>query len=375
MSNHLENLPREIFLQICSFLECKDCCGLKLACKKFLNLLDEIGEKPINPETLTIHTNINHNKNHRDKIVGISSDGKKFALRYRTCDGHILKIFNIDTSEVKKIGRNLFGHIEGLYFFDNDTKIILFLIAKIEIWDIIKINKLWSSIFKCTHFDNERCISLSSNEEKIVFLCKIYGHNDPIKILNLKNYELSDVIKTRQIPPNIISLSSNGKYMAIDVLMAQGYRIQIMNLETKEKYISCTNSSSQILDIVFFLDDKKIMVAYDSKDANLKIWDLETNTCRMVLQGHTDIVNKILLSGERRVITASLDQTIKIWSTINSKRSRCLFTLNIEQKNYILPKILSQEDNNYEKIIYVYLNKDGMFDIKIWKIPICKLHW
>lgn len=367
MSSHLEDLPREIFLWICSFLNCKDCKILKQVCKRFLNLLNDIGEGLFNPELIL------SNKGHI--VISISADGNKIAydcgLDWIDDRKTVIKIFDNKTGKnsVILVGTD---RILMAYFFDDDKKIIILFSYCIEIWDIDEAKRIWyyfSSLSSITH--RESC--LSQNKEKIAIVFSYFSCKDYfIEILDLKNckYEISDTILMGKKIPTSIVFSSSGKYIAIAM---EGYENKIVNLETEEKYIVCDENKSTIFDMVFFSADKKLIIANGHKTDNLKIWNLEKNNCQMILKGHKDTVKGIaLFSNERKAISASLDKTLKIWDIINGN---CLFTIDIEMKIYNFLRVASKKDANYEKIIYTFWNNNEIFEINTWKIAICRLHW
>ena len=46
----------------------------------------------------------------------------------------------------------------------------------------------------------------------------------------------------------------------------------------------------------------------------MRVWDLSTGRCTAVLEGHTDWVNSVALSGDgRTAISGSEDSTVRVW--------------------------------------------------------------
>jgi len=62
-----------------------------------------------------------------------------------------------------------------------------------------------------------------------------------------------------------------------------------------------------------------------SGDKTLRIWNLETGCCDGVLEGHGDAVTCLSVAASTKVITGSLDRTIKVWCLVQME---CLRTLD-----------------------------------------------
>jgi WD40 repeat protein len=55
--------------------------------------------------------------------------------------------------------------------------------------------------------------------------------------------------------------------------------------------------------------------ASGSQDQTLKIWDLETGTCRATLQGHTNDGNSVAITPDgKRILSVSKDRSIRLWA-------------------------------------------------------------
>ena len=62
-----------------------------------------------------------------------------------------------------------------------------------------------------------------------------------------------------------------------------------------------------------------------SSDQTLKVWDVETGRELPTLHGHTSYVNGVALSGDgRRAVSASSDQTLKVWDVETGRELRIL---------------------------------------------------
>ena len=60
-----------------------------------------------------------------------------------------------------------------------------------------------------------------------------------------------------------------------------------------------------------------------SRDATLRVWDVETGECLHVLVGHVAAVRCVQYDG-RLVVSGAYDYTVKVW---DPEREECLHTL------------------------------------------------
>lgn len=64
-------------------------------------------------------------------------------------------------------------------------------------------------------------------------------------------------------------------------------------------------------------------VVSGSRDATLRVWDIDTGECLHVLLGHVAAVRCVQYDG-RLVVSGAYDYTVKVW---NPEREECLHTL------------------------------------------------
>eukprot|EP00741_Cyanophora_paradoxa_P009357 tig00000144_g9065.t1 len=65
-------------------------------------------------------------------------------------------------------------------------------------------------------------------------------------------------------------------------------------------------------------------LASSSKDGTVRVWDVPTQRCLLVLGGHTAAVSCVKWGGEGLLYTASHDRTVKVWSPADGKLVRTL---------------------------------------------------
>ena len=62
-----------------------------------------------------------------------------------------------------------------------------------------------------------------------------------------------------------------------------------------------------------------------SEDNTLKVWDLETGQELRTLAGHSDSVNGVAVTADgRRAVSASRDKTLKVWDLETGQELRTL---------------------------------------------------
>ena len=67
-----------------------------------------------------------------------------------------------------------------------------------------------------------------------------------------------------------------------------------------------------VLSVAFSPDGRRIVTA--SMDETAKVWDAETGRELLTLKGHTRSVNSVAFSPDsRRIVTGSSDETAKVW--------------------------------------------------------------
>jgi WD40 repeat protein len=95
----------------------------------------------------------------------------------------------------------------------------------------------------------------------------------------------------------------------------------------KDQYLhsnmTITGHTTPIRTIIFSNDGRQLFST--SKDSNIKVWELATGRCTMILEGHSAAIWSIALSPDGRLLASGgEDKVIKIWDLASGK---CLKTL------------------------------------------------
>lgn len=65
------------------------------------------------------------------------------------------------------------------------------------------------------------------------------------------------------------------------------------------------------------------LILSGSEDRNIGIWDVETGLCKGILRGHNHIVSCVAVYKEL-LVSASFDETIRLWDLKKVKKCICL---------------------------------------------------
>ncbi|CAF3523688.1 unnamed protein product [Fusarium graminearum] len=104
-----------------------------------------------------------------------------------------------------------------------------------------------------------------------------------------------------------LALSSNGSQ-----LISGSDTIEIWDI-TKGSHVKERPSHTDYVSSVALSTDVR-WAASGSSDNNIKIWDVETLSCKHTLAGHTDTIGTMLFLDDERLGSASSDHTVIIWN-------------------------------------------------------------
>jgi WD40 repeat protein len=85
-----------------------------------------------------------------------------------------------------------------------------------------------------------------------------------------------------------------------------------------------------------------LLTASRGRDGKVQLWDIPTGRLLRELKGHEDTVNSIAVAPDGIVLTASDDQTIRLWDTATGE---CLQVLNPGEEDYVTSVAFDSEGN------------------------------
>lgn len=97
-----------------------------------------------------------------------------------------------------------------------------------------------------------------------------------------------------------------------------------INLSTL-KEIKSFNDNKQYINSLLLLKDGRLAAC--SREANIKIYNLQSFTCEMTLEGHSKGVSYISQLKRGKIVSCSWDKSIKVWE-IKDKTYSCEFTID-----------------------------------------------
>lgn len=249
--------------------------------------------------------------NGRYIIVGSSRGDIKLL------DSSSLKILNSFNSHSSRINRLIFSKNSRDFFIAFDDGII-------EMRDLNSSKPLKE--FNIGANFKIKDMVLSSDEKYILFATA----SSVAKLLNIKSGLIVKSFQSGKDRLLCVALSYNSKYFAMGfedgLLEVRSFKSGKPLKSIKRAHLSAINS------LIFSLDDRFIISAsgsfYGKKDNSIKIWSLK-NGKRVVLyktlRGHRDYINRIILSKDGRyIISASDDETIRVWDFKSGKLIKVL---------------------------------------------------
>lgn len=109
--------------------------------------------------------------------------------------------------------------------------------------------------------------------------------------------------------------SADGKFLAAG---NADRTASLYSAETGEKLETFENRTGGYLAIAFSADRRWLAAA--GSENSIKLWDLQTGQSLPPLTGHTGFVTSLVFDRDNRLISASVDGTIRIWDALSQKQ-------------------------------------------------------
>jgi WD40 repeat protein len=150
------------------------------------------------------------------------------------------------------------------------------------------------------------CSLIVTADQKIL----IAGMKDgKIQIWDLNLKKLIWVLSAHEAEVKSVAISSNSNILAATCYSA----VKVWDFNTKEEVWTFFADEHSIRKIVITPDEKKLISASD--DETLKVWDLVSHKEILTLSGHTSVVTSVAVAPDgQRAVSTSADDRVKIWS-------------------------------------------------------------
>ncbi|OHT11898.1 Transcriptional repressor tup11-related protein [Tritrichomonas foetus] len=158
-----------------------------------------------------------------------------------------------------------------------------------------------------------RSISWTADSQKIV--CG--GEDGHIRVFELPNGEMTQNFEAGNGEVFQVQISASGTFFAAVtgdgcltlISMTDFSRLAVMTRQMPENSQPIVATSLAVSN-----DDKKIVVGYSDKV--IALWDAETKACLVEKECHKDGVYAVKFLPNGKMVSASLDSTVKIWNII-----------------------------------------------------------
>lgn len=253
-------------------------------------------------------------------------------------DDNTLKVWSVTTG---KCLRTLVGHTGGVWSsqMSGNTIISGSTDRTLKVWDIE------TGVCKhtlCGHTSTVRCMHLHGNKV-------VSGSRDAtLRIWNIESGACLNVLVGHMAAVRCVQY--DGKLV---VSGAYDYSVKVWNPDKGE----CLHTLQGHTNRVYSLQFDGTHVVSGSLDTSIRVWDVESGACKHTLMGHQSLTsgmelrNNILVSG-------NADSTVKVWNTVTGQ---CLQTLSGPYKHQSAVTCL-QFNNRF----VITSSDDGT--VKLWDV-------
>ena len=126
---------------------------------------------------------------------------------------------------------------------------------------------------------------------------------------------------------NCLKMFSNGVYLAA-CLGVWSSNINIYSIHTGNLILSLIGHTSSVNDLVLINGNGNNLLISSSSDNSIRIWDLNKNVTKFILNGHASGVFGLKLVSFDTLASGSTDATIKLWNITSGALIRTFANLN-----------------------------------------------
>jgi len=195
------------------------------------------------------------------------------------------------------------------------------------------------------HSDSVTTLALTPDGKRL-----ISGSLDKtIKVWNLESKEELAILKGHSEAVQAVAITADGKRV---ISASLDRTLKVWNLETGEELFTLIGHLLRVNAVAVTPDDR--LVISGSYDRTLKVWNLETGKELFTLIGHRSVVNTVVVTPDgKRVISGSWDKTLKVWD-IDTGKGVFRFI-----KNFIPRQELFSLDGHSHSVEAVAVTSDG----------------
>ena len=149
----------------------------------------------------------------------------------------------------------------------------------------------------------QRLIAISGGENK--------GQSNNLSVWDLRNLRRTGLASEQEGAVMVFQVVPNEDRLVAGLLSGQ---VTVRELPTLRILSTFRAHEDWITDLLALNDEKRRLYLTASNDQTVKIWDAQTNSLVTELRGHSNDVTRLILSNdERRIFSSSRDRTLKVW--------------------------------------------------------------